>query len=46
MDDKIIFDYKLHKGINDRSNAIQLLEYSGFPEDIIESSKAQLKKAI
>lgn len=42
MDDKIIFDYKLHKGINDRSNAIQLLELSGFPEDIIKNSKAQL----
>ncbi len=38
-------DYKLHKGINSKSNAIQLLELSDFPQEIIKQSKLYLNKS-
>ncbi len=31
----IEFDYKLRKGIIDRSNALRLLRHIGFPEELI-----------
>lgn len=35
---KIMFDYKIHQGICNQQNAINLLAYFGFPSDIIENA--------
>lgn len=43
MDREIRLDYKLHKGINSISNAIKLLELTGFPQEIIALSKSQIQ---
>lgn len=32
------FDYKLKKGVNKNRNAIKLLEYIGYPKEIVENS--------
>ena len=37
----ISFDYKLHRGISQTTNAIRLLELIGFPEEIIKNASAQ-----
>lgn len=37
--DNIVFDYKIHKGINAKSNAIALLDLLGYPETIIRRAK-------
>ena len=37
----ISFDYKIHKGISQTTNAIRLLELIGFPEEIIKNASAQ-----
>lgn len=42
VDGELELDYKLHNGVNSKSNAIQLLEMTGFPREIIESSKLQI----
>lgn len=34
-DNKLSFDYKLHKGMLTRRNAIRILQLAGYPEDII-----------
>ena len=44
IDGEIKLDYKLHKGINSTSNAIKLLEITGFPQEIIKLSKEQTQK--
>ena len=31
----VIFDYKIHRGVNKNTNAIRLLEQIGFPEEVI-----------
>lgn len=38
-DKDIIFDYKIHKGTSNSKNAIKLLEYEGFPKEIIENAR-------
>lgn len=38
-DDGITFDYKIHEGVNDSRNAIRLLEYMGFPGEIIRQAR-------
>lgn len=43
IDGEIKLDYKLHQGINSTSNAIKLLEITGFPQDIIALSKEQIQ---
>lgn len=35
----IMFDYQIHKGICESSNAIALLEYLEYPEELIEGAK-------
>lgn len=35
----IVFEYKIHEGAATSKNAIKLLEYVGFPEEIIEDAK-------
>lgn len=44
IDGEIKLDYKLHQGINSTSNAIILLEITGFPQEIIKLSKGQIQK--
>lgn len=39
----IIFDYKLYKGPADSNNAIRLLEYMGFPSQIISDAKLHVQ---
>ena len=43
IDGEIKLDYKLHQGINSTSNAIKLLEITGFPQEIITLSMEQIK---
>ena len=38
-DKDIVFDYKIHEGVSTSKNAIKLLEYVGFPEEIIENAQ-------
>lgn len=38
----VIFDYKLHKGISNSHNAIQLLQTVGFPAEIVNHAKSLL----
>ena len=38
------FDYKLKKGISKTRNAIKLLEYVGYPKEIIENSFKRVEK--
>ena len=38
----IFFDYKIHAGVTNSKNAIKLLEYVGFPSEIIEDAKKPL----
>ncbi len=43
IDGEIKLDYKLHQGINSTSNAIKLLEITGFPQEIIALSIEQIQ---
>lgn len=43
IDGEIKLDYKLHQGINNTSNAIKLLEITGFPQEIIAMSNEHIK---
>lgn len=43
-EEKIIFDFKIHKGISEQTNAIKLLKHVGFPESIIKNAKAIYSK--
>ena len=38
------FDYKLKRGVSKTRNAIKLLEYIGYPKEIIENSYIRMKK--
>ena len=38
------FDYKLKKGVSKTRNAIKLLEYIGYPEEIINKSYIRTEK--
>jgi len=38
-EDDIVFDYKIHRGINEKTNAIPLLEYVGFPGQIVSDAE-------
>ncbi len=44
IDGELKLDYKLHSGINSKSNAIQLLKLVNFPQEIIDMSKIQMQK--
>lgn len=44
IDGELKLDYKLHSGINRKSNAIQLLKLVNFPQEIIDMSKIQMEK--
>lgn len=46
IDGELVLDYKLHEGINSKSNAIQLLEISDFPQEIIEISKLHISELV
>lgn len=35
----IIFDYKIYRGVSNSKNAIKLLKYVGFPDEIISEAK-------
>jgi Mismatch repair ATPase (MutS family) len=39
LENDITFDYKIREGASTSKNAIKLLEYVGFPEEIIENAK-------
>jgi len=39
---EVIFDYKIHKGICGQRNAIKLLEFFGFPKNIVEDANKYL----
>jgi DNA mismatch repair ATPase MutS len=39
-DKGITFDYKIHDGQTTTRNAINLLDYLDFPEEVIDASKA------
>ncbi len=45
-DNDIIFDYKIYDGASTSSNAIRLLDYIGFPEEIITEAEDFLTKSI
>ena len=38
-EDDIVFDYKIHREINEKTNAIPLLEYVGFPGQIVSDAE-------
>ena len=38
----IVFDYKIHRGISRKSNAIALLSYLGYPDNIVEKAKVNM----
>jgi hypothetical protein len=42
--DNIIFDYRIHEGINTRSNAIALLAFLGYPASIVEKAKVNINE--
>lgn len=39
----ILFDYKIHEGICKSKNAIKLLDFVGFPEEIVEDAKVYVQ---
>jgi hypothetical protein len=39
MDKDIMFDYKIQEGASTSKNAIKLLEYVGYPDEIIENAR-------
>lgn len=41
-DGKLIFDYKIHRGVCKKKNAIRLLESFSFPTEIVEEAKKYL----
>lgn len=43
--DDIMFDYTLHNGITDSSNAIKLLSAIGFPDDIVDKAKEEVARS-
>ena len=47
IDEKdISFDYKIHEGISYTKNAINLLQYVDFPNEIIEAAKKNFVTAM
>ncbi len=45
-DEKIIFDYKIHKGKGGRTNAIALLSLLNYPEEIVVRSRRELSNVL
>jgi hypothetical protein len=43
-EEEVIFDYKIHHGICEQSNAIKLLGCFGFPERIVEDANGYLRQ--
>lgn len=41
----IVFDYKIHEGMNETTNALTLLEYIGFPEEIVTMAEQNLQES-
>lgn len=47
IDEKdISFDYKIHEGVSYTKNAIRLLQYVDFPNEIIEDAKKSFVAAV
>jgi len=44
IDGDIVFDYKIHDGIAEKSNAIALLSLLGYPDIIIEKAKVNINE--
>ena len=44
VDESLSFDYKIKKGILERSNAISILELSGYPKEITDSARVLASK--
>lgn len=44
-DNDIVFDYQIHKGKSTQSNAIALLEHLGYPKEVVESARINLKES-
>ncbi|MEW9124526.1 MAG: hypothetical protein AB2421_17575, partial [Thermotaleaceae bacterium] len=45
MEEKdIVFDYKIYRGVSNSKNAIKLLKYVGFPDEIIAEAKKMFVK--
>ena len=38
----IVFEYLIHKGTNEQSNAVALLSYLGYPKSIVEKAKVNM----
>ena len=38
-DEKLYFDYKLHKGVNKMSNAISLMELMSYPKEVVDKAR-------
>ena len=43
-DNDIVFDYRIHKGTCESTNAIELLAYMNYPKKIIERAKCYLNE--
>mgnify|MGYP002513685340 CR=1 FL=1 len=43
-EDDIVFDYRIHKGICESSNAIALLSYLGYPRNLVERAQNYLNE--
>ncbi len=44
--EELQFDYKLREGVNRQPNGIRILEYLGYPEEILEQAKAQVEATV
>jgi DNA mismatch repair ATPase MutS len=44
IDQKIVFDHKLTRGISLHSHALQIAELAGFPKDVLELAKENFEK--
>ena len=40
----LIFDYHLRKGISPSRNAVKILDYIGYPKEIIEKSREMVNR--
>jgi DNA mismatch repair ATPase MutS len=41
----IVFDYKIYEGMNETTNALKLLEYIGFPDEIVTMAEHNLQES-
>ena len=43
-EENLCFDYKIHKGVGHSQNAIRLLDYFQFPEEIVSAAEQNYRK--